>query len=86
LTPSIALRVIKRFKNLNLNPDNLYGLSNRERELLKLLTEGYSYKGIAVECFISMDTVSTHLRHIYDKLHVNCATTAVAKAIKERLV
>ena len=34
----------------------------------------------------SMDTVSTHLRHIYDKLHVNCATAAVAKAIRERLV
>jgi DNA-binding NarL/FixJ family response regulator len=86
MTPSIALRVIKKFKNLNLKPDNPYGLSSREAEILKLLTEGYSYKGIAAECFISMDTVSTHLRHIYNKLHVNCATAAVAKAIKERLV
>jgi DNA-binding NarL/FixJ family response regulator len=86
MTPSIALRVIKRFKDLNLKPDNPYGLSEREKQILKLLTEGYSYKGISSECFISMDTVSTHLRHIYNKLHVNCATAAVAKAIKERLV
>ncbi len=86
MTPSIARRVIKRFHDLHLKPTNLYNLSNRESEILKLLTEGYSYKGIAAECFISMDTVSTHLRHIYNKLHVNCATAAVAKAIKERLV
>jgi DNA-binding NarL/FixJ family response regulator len=86
MTPSIAMRVIKRFKSLNLKPDNPYGLSEREKQILKLLTEGYSYKGIAAECFISMDTVSTHLRHIYNKLHVNCATAAVAKAIKEQLV
>ena len=86
MTPSVARRVIKRFNELHLKPTNLYGLSSRESEILKFLTEGYSYKGIAAECFISMDTVSTHLRHIYNKLHVNCATAAVAKAIKERLV
>jgi DNA-binding NarL/FixJ family response regulator len=86
MTPSVALRVMKRFKNLNLKPDNPYSLSEREKQILKLLTDGYSYKGIAAECFISMDTVSTHLRHIYNKLHVNCATAAVAKAIKERLI
>ena len=86
MTPSVARRVIARFKALNLKPNNPYGLSDREKQLLKLLTDGYSYKGIAAECFISMDTVSTHLRHIYTKLHVNCATAAVAKAIRERLV
>ena len=86
MTPSIARRVIKRFKELQLKPTNPYSLSGREQGILKLLTEGYSYKGIASECFISMDTVSTHLRHIYNKLHVNCATAAVAKAIKERLI
>jgi DNA-binding NarL/FixJ family response regulator len=86
MTPSVARRVIQRFKDLHLKPENIYGLSGREMEILKLLTEGYSYKGIAAECFISMDTVSTHLRHIYNKLHVNCATAAVAKAIKEHLV
>ena len=86
MTPSVARRVMARFKALNLKPDNPYGLSDREIQILKLLTEGYSYKGIAAECFISMETVSTHLRHIYTKLHVNCATAAVAKAIRERLV
>ena len=86
MTPSVARRVMDRFKALNLKPDNPYGLSDREKQILKLLTEGYSYKGIAAECFISIETVSTHLRHIYTKLHVNCATAAVAKAIRERLV
>ena len=86
MTPSVARRVMARFKALNLKPDNPYGLSDREKQILKLLTEGYSYKGIAAECFISMETVSTHLRHIYTKLHVNCATAAVAKAIRERLI
>ena len=86
MTPSVARRVIARFKTLKLKPDNPYGLSEREKQLLKLLTDGYSYKGMAAECFISMDTVSTHLRHIYTKLHVNCATAAVAKAIRERLI
>jgi DNA-binding NarL/FixJ family response regulator len=86
MTPSVARRVIKRFNDLHLKPTNAYGLSPRESEILRLLTEGYSYKGISAECFISMDTVSTHLRHIYTKLHVNCATAAVAKAIKEQLV
>jgi DNA-binding NarL/FixJ family response regulator len=86
MTPSVARRLIKRFNELHLKPTNPYGLSSREAQILKLLTEGYGYKGIAADCFISMDTVSTHLRHIYNKLHVNCATAAVAKAIKERLV
>jgi DNA-binding NarL/FixJ family response regulator len=86
MTPSVARRLVKRFNELHLKPTNEYGLSSREAQILKLLTEGYSYKGIAADCFISMDTVSTHLRHIYNKLHVNCATAAVAKAIKERLV
>ena len=86
MTPSVARRVIARFKALNLKPNNPYNLSDREKQLLKLLTDGYSYKGIAAECFISMDTVATHLRHIYTKLHVNCATAAVAKAIRERLI
>ncbi|HRI60737.1 MAG TPA: response regulator transcription factor, partial [Saprospiraceae bacterium] len=48
-----------------------YGLSNREQEILKSLVKGHSYKLIATEHFISIDTVRSHIRHIYEKLQVN---------------
>jgi DNA-binding NarL/FixJ family response regulator len=86
MTPSVASRLIQRFNALNLKSSNPYSLSEREKDILKRLTDGHSYKGIAADCFINIETVSTHLRHIYTKLHVNCATAAVAKAIRERLV
>lgn len=85
MSPGIARRVLSTFHQLK-HAAEKYGLTKREKEVLQLLTEGYTYKAISAECFISMDTVSTHLRHIYEKLHVNCGTEAVAKAIRERLV
>ena len=85
MSPGIARRVLATFHRLQPAADQ-YGLTKREQEILVLLTEGYTYKAISAECYISMDTVSTHLRHIYQKLHVNCATEAVAKAIRERIV
>ena len=85
MSPGIARRVLATFHETQPSPDQ-YGLTKREKEVLQLLTEGYTYKAISAECHISMDTVSTHLRHIYQKLHVNCGTAAVAKAIRERLV
>ncbi|MCB0518897.1 MAG: response regulator transcription factor [Saprospiraceae bacterium] len=85
MSPGIARRVLATFHHLQPAAEQ-YGLTKREKEILQLLTEGYTYKAISAECHISMDTVSTHLRHIYEKLHVNCGTEAVAKAIRERLV
>lgn len=61
-------------------------LTNREKEVLKLLVEGLSYKLIADKAFISRETVHTHIKNIYEKLHVNSKSEAVAKAIKQRLV
>lgn len=63
-----------------------YGLTDREREILELLTEGYLQKQIAAELDISRHTVDTHLRNIYGKLHVHSRTAAVAKALQERLL
>lgn len=85
MSPGIAKRVLATFHQIKPDRDG-YGLTKREKEILHLLTEGYTYKAISADCGISMDTVSTHLRHIYGKLHVNCGTEAVAKAIRERLV
>lgn len=84
MSPAIARRVLDTFHGADAGEQ--YGLTEREIEILRLLTQGYTYKAIAAECFISMDTVSTHLRHVYQKLHVKCATAAVAKAIMEKLV
>src|SRR6266508_4578765 len=55
-------------------------------EILSMLTKGMSYKMIAEECNISFHMVNSHLKKIYEKLHVHSATEAVAKAIDQRLV
>ena len=61
-------------------------LTAREEEILALLAQGYRYREIGEELFISIDTVRTHIRHIYDKLHVRSRSGAVAKALRERIV
>ena len=63
-----------------------YGLTAREEEILRLLSEGLIKKEIAAALRISVNTVSTHLRRVYDKLHVNTNTGAVAKALREEIV
>ncbi len=54
--------------------------------MLQLLVNGYSYKMIASEIFISIDTVRSHIKKIYEKLHVNSKSEAVAKAFRDKLV
>lgn len=83
LTPSVARKVLEK---LNQPHHSRYNLSGREKEILKLLVQGYSYKKIAADCNISMDTVRSHVRNIYTKLHVNCGREAVVKALRERIV
>ena len=62
------------------------GLTPREHELLRSLSDGLDYKQIAERHFISVDTVRNHIRHIYEKLHVHSKSEAVAKAFRQRLV
>jgi DNA-binding CsgD family transcriptional regulator len=63
-----------------------YQLTAREKEILASLSQGNSYKLIAAEFAISIDTVRTHIKKIYEKLQVHSQTEAVSKAINERLV
>ena len=63
-----------------------YNLSAREKEVLACLVKGMSYKMIAESCTISYETVRSHMKNIYDKLHVASMTEAVAKAINQKLV
>ena len=88
MTPSIARRVLHFFQQQlpAIQPKPDYDLSPREIEVLKSLVKGYSYKLIASEHFISVDTVRSHIRHIYEKLQVNSKTEAVLKALKEKIV
>ncbi|MBL0357273.1 MAG: response regulator transcription factor [Chitinophagaceae bacterium] len=60
--------------------DEEHNLSQREKEILLLMAEGLSCKAIADKVFISYDTVRTHVKHIYKKLHVNSRNEAVIKA------
>jgi DNA-binding NarL/FixJ family response regulator len=85
MTPRVARRVLGFFKELP-SPRADYGLTDREREILQGLVDGLVKKEIATRLSISFHTVDMHLRHIYEKLRVNTATGAVAKAIRERLL
>ena len=86
MTPSIARKVLQLFSAPFQHAKDLEKLSNREHEVLKLLVRGLNYKMIAAEVHISTDTVSSHVKNIYQKLHVNSKSQAVAKAIHNRLV
>lgn len=86
MTSSIATQVLKMFSEMNAQQGADYHLSEREKQVLQLLVNGYSYKMIASEMFISIDTVRSHIKKIYEKLHVNSKSEAVAKAFKDKLV
>jgi DNA-binding NarL/FixJ family response regulator len=88
MTPIIAKRTLELFK-ANLEPkkiSNEYQLTQQETKVLQLLVAGKSYKMIAAELIISFDTVKSHIRNMYTKLHVNSGTEAVSKALKDGLV
>lgn len=85
-SPAIAQKVLRTFQQPAASNKNNYQLSDREMEVLQWMVKGYTYKAIAAELSISIDTVRKHVGHIYDKLHVSCGREAVALAIKQRLV
>jgi DNA-binding NarL/FixJ family response regulator len=84
-TPSIAKKVLFNFQQQP-NKPSLVRLSEKEKEVLKHLVDGLSYKMIAGKVNVSFHTIHTHIRNIYDKLHVNSKGEAINKAIKNRLV
>jgi len=87
MTGSVAARVLRMFRSQSIKTTNEFiDLSDREREILGWLVKGRSYNAIAEACFVSVDTVKTHVRHIYEKLHVHSKSEAVAKAIYQKLI
>jgi len=85
MNPRIARRVLEMFSRLAPKQGD-YGLSDREKEILQLMVTGLIKKEIADKLSLSIHTVDTYLRRIYEKLEVNTRTGAVAKALKEGLV
>ena len=87
MSPSVATKVLKIVaEKSTLTKHSDFNLSEREKEILSFLVEGMSYKMIADACTISLDTVRSHIRNIYEKLHVHSKGEAVAKAIRSRIV
>jgi len=86
MSESIAKRVVQFFASQNKPSGNEFVLSPREKEVLKYLVTGHSYKMVAADMGITIETVRSHIKHIYDKLHVNSKTEAVIKAMKDKLV
>jgi DNA-binding NarL/FixJ family response regulator len=86
MTPSIARMVLETFSVSQTTYPGAENLTAREKEVLKLLVNGLSYKLVSFELNISLDTVRSHIRNIYDKLEVNSKSEAVAKAILNNIV
>jgi DNA-binding NarL/FixJ family response regulator len=79
MTSNIARKVVQSFRQTPASKPEGADLSGREQEVLDLLTQGYLYKEIAERLNISVPTVNTYVRRIYEKLHVRSRAQAVAK-------
>jgi DNA-binding NarL/FixJ family response regulator len=87
MTASVAVKVLQMLRLQDAGDKSEFiDLSEREKEILTLLVKGCSYKAVAAACFLSIDTVKTHVRHIYEKLHVHSKSEAVVKAIHQKLI
>jgi DNA-binding NarL/FixJ family response regulator len=86
MSPEIARKVVTLFRDFRPPERADYQLTPHEMRLLKLLVEGHSYKTAAVELGVTVNTVSFHLRHIYEKLQVHSKSEAVAKALRDHLI
>ena len=88
--PSIAHIVLEAASNYQVEGTRAngkdYGLTSREAQILKLITEGYSNNEIANQLFVSINTTKAHVASILQKLEVDDRLQAALKALKERLV
>ena len=89
ISSAVAKKVLGFFANQNvilISPTNEdYHLSEREKEILSLMVESFNYKAIAEKLYISYETVRTHVKNIYKKLHVASRSEAVMKARQQGL-
>lgn len=86
MTPSIATRVLKFFRDKGAVDTQNFGLTTREMDILQHLVDGKSYKMISSDLNISYHTVNSHVKKIYDKLQVNSVSEAVSKALQQKII
>ncbi|MBG9375492.1 response regulator transcription factor [Panacibacter sp. DH6] len=92
ISPSIAYKILQmvqhplQIKEDKTNTPDIFLLSEREKEILQLLSEGLEYKEIAARIFISPNTVKKHSINIYNKLHVNSKAQALRIAYTKGLI
>ena len=85
MTSEIARRVVESFRARAKVRDDFVRLTTREEEVLVMLSKGYSNKEIADRIELSVDTVRSHLKHIYEKMHVRSRAEAVARYMTSKL-
>jgi DNA-binding NarL/FixJ family response regulator len=89
MTPAIAsmvMTMLAKRNTENAERKNDTNLTRREKEILSMLVNGYSYKLIAAELFITPHTVKTHIRHIYEKLQVQTRTDLITRTLRDGIV
>ncbi|MDI6814721.1 MAG: response regulator transcription factor [Dehalococcoidales bacterium] len=87
--PAIAKKMVNGFLHLaegKADKSKVFGLTQREKDIMEQLCQGASNKEIAQRLFISEKTVKSHLRSIFDKLNVSDRTKAVARAFREGII
>lgn len=82
MSSSIARKVVASFQKTGKETEKQTNLSPREQMVLDCLAKGFTYKQIADELDISIDTIRTYIRRVYEKLHVQSRTEAVAKYLR----
>ena len=86
MSPEVARRVIALFRQVRPPETADYTLTAQETRVLRLLGEGHHYKTAAADLGISVNTLSFHVRRIYDKLQVHSKSEAVAKALRDGIL
>ena len=86
MSMQIARKVVNYFNQLPTPVTDVKTLTRREHEILELLTKGFYYKEIGSSLGISMNTVRTHLKHVYEKLHVQSRKDATLKFVGRQTV
>ena len=84
MSSQVARKVVESFRRPSSATSECAALSEREQEILSQLSKGFSNKEIADRMSISISTVRTHLRHIYEKLHVRCRVEAAMRFRKDQ--
>ncbi|MEO6168145.1 MAG: response regulator transcription factor [Chitinophagales bacterium] len=86
MTSSIARKVLQLFPRQPARSEEIDKLTHREQQVLQLLVNGYSYKMIASELKVTLETIRTYIKRMYEKLRVHSVTEAINKAFPDRKI